>query len=120
MADSMSEIMNPNLRKQRDPSFPFAPRDWSRSEAQATANDEGLTLGDSHWETLSALQEYFSKNDTVQIRKLHDALEERFHAKGGLRFLYGLFPGGPVAQGCRIAGLQPPPGSTDASFGSVQ
>ena len=120
MADSMSEIMNPNLRKQRDPSFPFAPTDWSRSDAEVAAGDEGITLGDDHWETLRALQEYFSKNASIQVRELHDALEERFHTRGGLKFLYRLFPGGPVAQGCRIAGLQPPPGSTNASFGSVQ
>jgi len=67
-----------------------------------------------------ALQEYFAKNASVNVRHLHDALEEHFHGRGGLRFLYELFPGGPVAQGCRIAGLQPPAGSTDRSFGSVQ
>ncbi|MDH5470718.1 MAG: TusE/DsrC/DsvC family sulfur relay protein, partial [Gammaproteobacteria bacterium] len=29
-------------------------------------------------------------------------------------------PGGPIAQGCRIAGLVPPAGSKDSGFGSVQ
>ena len=29
MADSMSEVMNPNL-KQDDPDFPHAPAGWSR------------------------------------------------------------------------------------------
>ena len=116
----MKEIMNPNLRKEKDPAFPFAPSDWDRTTAEATASDEGIALGDDHWETLSALQEYFAKKKSAQVRELHDALEEKFHAKGGLKFLYGLFPGGPVAQGCRIAGLQPPAGSTNASFGSVQ
>ena len=120
MADSMSEIMNPNLRKEKDPAFPFAPSEWNRSSAEDQAREEGITLGDDHWEMLRALQEYFSKNRSVQIRELHDALEEKFHGKGGVKFLYGLFPGGPVAQGCRIAGLQAPPGSADRSFGSVQ
>ncbi len=120
MADSMSEIMNPNLRKEKDPAFPFAPSDWSKASAKKTAKKEGIKLSDDHWETLRALQEYFAKKKSAQIRELHDALEEKFHAKGGLKFLYGLFPGGPVAQGCRVAGLQPPPGSADQSFGSVQ
>jgi tRNA 2-thiouridine synthesizing protein E len=33
--------------------------------------------------------------------------------------LFEIIPGGPVAQGCRLAGLKPPPGSVDPSFGSV-
>jgi tRNA 2-thiouridine synthesizing protein E len=53
------------------------------------------------------------------MRELHDALDENFHGKGGLKYLYQLFPGGPVAQGCRIAGLKAPAGATDKSFGSV-
>lgn len=55
----------------------------------------------------------------IRRRALHDALEEKFHHKGGLKFLYTLFPRGPVAQGCRLAGLTPPPGSFDPSYGSV-
>ena len=120
MADTMSEVMNPNLRRDRDPTFPFAPGDWSKASAEKTASGEGVALDEDHWETLRALQEYFARKKSVQVRELHDALEEKFHAKGGLKYLYGLFPGGPVAQGCRIAGLQPPPGSSNASFGSVQ
>ena len=120
MADSMSEIMNPNLRKEKDPAFPFAPSEWSKGSAKKTAKGEGIKLGDDHWEAVRALQEYFSRNKSIQVRELHDALEEKFHGKGGLKYLYGLFPGGPVAQGCRIAGLQPPPGAADKSFGSVQ
>jgi tRNA 2-thiouridine synthesizing protein E len=56
----------------------------------------------------------------VNARELHDALEEKFHVKGGMRYLYVLFPGGPIAQGCRLAGLPTPTGAVDLSFGSVQ
>ena len=51
--------------------------------------------------------------------ELVDALDEKFHSKGGMKYLYRLFPSGPVAQGCRIAGIEPPSGSIDNSFGSV-
>ena len=50
---------------------------------------------------------------------LHDALDECFHQKGGLKYLYTLFPGGPIAQSCRLAGLKAPFIATDRSFGSV-
>ena len=53
------------------------------------------------------------------MREIHDALEEKFHYKGGLKYLYDLFPGGPVAQGCKIAGLHIPAGATDKGFGSA-
>ena len=69
----------------------------------------------------SALQDYYVRHGPkrINIRELHDALEERFYHKGGIKYLYLLFPGGPVAQGCRIAGLVPPAGAADKGFGSV-
>ncbi len=120
MAESMREVMNPNLARKRDEAFPHAPEDWSRSQAEARAAEEGLELSADHWEEVAALHEYFDRNREVNIRELHDALDERFHARGGMKHLYRLFPGGPVAQGCRIAGLEAPAGSENSSFGSVQ
>lgn len=107
---------------EQDPQFPHAPAGWSREEAERLAQAEGLQLSDTHWRLVRALQEYFQRHaDTpnIQIRELHDALDETFHAEGGLKRLYELFPGGPVAQGCRIAGLKPPAGAVNPSFGSV-
>lgn len=101
--------------------FHFAPPDWTLQVAVEIARREGLELGADHWETLNALQEYYVRHEGAPIRRraLHDALEEKFHYKGGLRYLYTLFPGGPIAQGCRLAGLTPPAGAFDPSYGSV-
>ena len=101
--------------------FPYAPTDWTFQDGVAVAKQEGLELADDHWEAVRALQEYFARHSdkpVIHMRALHDALDEKFHIKGGIRYLYRLFPGGPVAQGCRIAGLQAP-GATDKSYGSV-
>jgi tRNA 2-thiouridine synthesizing protein E len=102
--------------------FPYAPAGWTPEIALNTARDEGLAPGDEHWEVVRALQEYFARHaeePMIHQRELHDALEELFHRRGGMRYLYSLFPKGPVAQGCRLAGLQAPAGSVDKGFGSV-
>src|ERR1700690_411198 len=102
--------------------FPHAPSDWSPDKAVEVAKAEGLTLTDDHWEVIQGLHEYFARHGdaaSIHIRELHDALDEHFHARGGLKALYLLFPGGPVAQGCRVAGLKSPYFATDTTYGSV-
>jgi len=121
MPSLMDEIVGGGKPPAPDPRFPHAPEGWTPARAAETARSEGLELGDGHWEAVRALQEYYARHEahTVQLRGLHDALGEKFHRLGGLRYLYTLFPGGPVAQGCRIAGLTAPAGATDRGFGSV-
>lgn len=101
--------------------FPDAPLDWTPQTAEFIAQQEGITLTPDHWEALRALQEYAVRNAAHGIhgRALHDALDEHFHLQGGIKFLYRIFPGGPIAQGCRLAGLQVPASARDNSFGSV-
>lgn len=97
-----------------------APHNWDAQEAERLAAEQGLSLTEQHWDAIVGLQEYFSKHEFAQKRReLTDALEEKFHHQGGMKYLYRLFPKGPVAQGCVLAGLQPPAGSIDRSFGSV-
>lgn len=121
MAEHMSEVMNPSAVR-RDPDFPNAPPDWSRDEAAKQAAQEGLELTEEHWEIIRALQEYYHRHEDagrISLREIHDALDERFHSRGGRKHVYELMPGGPVAQGARLAGLQPPAEVANASFGSV-
>ncbi len=99
--------------------FSHAPHGWNTAMAIQTAQDNQLELTADHWEAIKGLQEYFAKHDFGKRRELVDALEEKFHNKGGMKYLYRLFPSGPVAQGCVIAGIEPPSGSIDQSFGSI-
>ena len=105
-----------------DPDFPHAPLDWTREDAMEVAREEKLALTENHWETIRALQAYYASHEdeaTINLRNLHDALDEHFHQQGGLKFLYTLFPGGPIAQSCRLAGLKAPFIASDRSFGTV-
>jgi tRNA 2-thiouridine synthesizing protein E len=102
--------------------FPHAPAGWSPEIGLETAREEGVKFGADHWIVILALQEFFSRHDDrkrMNRRALHDALNEKFHQKGGLGYLYQLLPQGPIAQGCRLAGLQAPEGSVDLSYGST-
>ena len=121
MTSLMDAIVGRDTDADKDPRFPHAPEGWTPVAAAEAARKEGLELGEEHWEALRALQEFYARHDptTVHLRELHDALDEKFHRQGGIKHLYVLFPGGPVAQGCRIAGLQAPAGATDKGFGST-
>lgn len=100
-------------------SFPNAPSDWDIRSAETTASEDGIKMTDDHWELIRALQEYYKKVEFPNLRQIKDALDEKFHSRGGMKYLYQIIPGGPVAEGCRLAGLQVPAGAVDKSFGSV-
>jgi len=103
----------------RVPDFPNAPNNWSIKKASTVAGSHDIVMGPDHWEIVLCLQEYFSRNENYNRRELTDALEEFWHPQGGLKALYLLFPGGPIAQGCEIAGIPVPAGTVDKSFGST-
>lgn len=120
MTDSRDDILHPRTNETYH-EFPQAPATWSPEVAQKEADRLGLALTDDHWVVIRALQEYYARHDDrINVRELLDALDEKFHRKGGLKYLYLLLPGGPVAQGCSLAGLHVPAGAVDKGFGSVQ
>lgn len=100
--------------------FPYAPPEWNLEKAVELAKADGITLNEEHVKVLLDLQDYFFHHEErINLRELHDALEEEFHIDGGIKHLYQLFPGGPIAQGCRIAGLEVPAYAQDNNFGTV-
>lgn len=117
-----SDINKLTRERTVDPEFPNAPEEWTKREALDIARAEGLKLTEEHWEAVRALQSYYARHEDqarISPRDLHDALDEHFHPQGGIKHLYLLFPGGPIAQGCRLAGLKAPFMASDQSFGSV-
>jgi tRNA 2-thiouridine synthesizing protein E len=113
------DILPPGAATESDPSFRDAPENWTPAYAQALAAEAGLTLTEDHWEVIRVLQGCYKDEVAPRIRLLRDALEARFASKGGMKYLFGILPGGPIAQGCGLAGLKPPHGARDLSFGSV-
>jgi TusE/DsrC/DsvC family sulfur relay protein len=115
----MYRILHPSMEASADRSFRDAPDDWTPSHAEAQAAAAGLTLTEDHWEVIRVLQGCYRDEISPRIRLLRDALEMRFTGKGGMKYLFEILPGGPIAQGCALAGLKPPHGARDLSFGSV-
>ncbi len=95
--------------------------EWSHEAAARVAEAEGLRLTDAHFQVLDFLREHAIHHGGLgqEAHRVLRVLEDRFAAQGGGRWLYTLFPGGPVRQGMRIAGLPPAPHDADPSFGSV-
>jgi tRNA 2-thiouridine synthesizing protein E len=94
---------------------------WDESAARRLAAEEGIDLSDSHWEVLECLRKFYVENGMPEHSlRLTQWLSEEFATKGGLKYLYSLFPNGPVRTGNKIAGLPVPKDSVDPSFGSVR
>ncbi len=85
--------------------FPNAPQTWDTGYAEKCAREEGIILENDHWLIIRILQQCFALTPYPCIRKLHEMFDKELAQKGGLRYLYSLFPGSPVTQGCKIAGL---------------
>lgn len=93
---------------------------WSEQIAQELAGEEGVALSKEHWDIIHFLRDHYQRcGPCPNGRAVLGLLEDNFSQQGGKRYLYHLFPRGPVVQSCKIAGLPLPPYSVDASFGSV-
>ena len=93
---------------------------WDISVVKKLAASENIELTDEHLEVLGYLRRTYKKHG--QIRKAHSltqALATQFASKGGTKYLYMLFPEGPVSQGCKLAGIPAPSDSRDNSFGTM-
>lgn len=94
---------------------------WSPLFANRQAQAEGIFLSDEHWAIINYLRErYREHGDPKNAREILKDLEEKFTDGHGRGILYEMFPGGPVSQASRFAGLPLPPYSSDPSFGTVE
>lgn len=121
MIDINKAVLDENFLKS-DPHDHLAELDeWSPEKARELAVQEGIELTDDHWQVIYMLRGHFraygrAHSGTMLLR----TLEAEFAEDGGGKFLFRLFPKGPVSQASRLAGLPLPPYASDPSFGSVQ
>ncbi len=113
---TMKDFTNPGSVS-HSPEFPDAPPAWSLAEARARARGMGLGLTAEHLEAVRVIQGAYRDEAVPPLRRLHEALEARFAARGGMKYLYGIFSGPPITRICLLAGVNPPPGASDTGFG---
>jgi tRNA 2-thiouridine synthesizing protein E len=85
-------------------------KQWSRMVADALAQRNGLSLTEEHWKIIQFVRDY---HDTYAIEPPMRALVKALPAQigkdaGNSRFLYQLFPEGPIKEASRYAGLPKP------------
>lgn len=86
------------------------PADWTPEVATFMAQRDGLELTPDHWAVLELFRQHHARFDIeppmrVLVRRARERLGPE---KGSSRYLYRLFPQGPVIQACRYAGLPRP------------
>jgi len=116
----INHIINDEARDRLDPEGNmYGLEHWSPLTAMEMAREEGLNeLTEAHWQVIYTLRTLFRENGrAANPREVMRVLEEDFHDEGGRRFLYEMFPKGPVSQGSRLAGVPAPPYAGEPSFG---
>ena len=93
--------------------------DWNRDKSADLTQYKGISMTDEHWTVISyPRNSYIYYGLPRYARTTARALNRKFSAQGGSKYLYGLFAGGPVTQGSRLANLRTPANATDVSFGT--
>ena len=102
-----------------DDEFTTFYKNWNENKATAMASTMGLDLTEAHWRVIKFIRlHYANVGPARHAREYAEVFNERFAEEGGSRFLYQLFPAGPVKQGCAIAGVPVPADAGDKAFGS--
>lgn len=99
---------------------PVSFEDWTEEDAVKLAKEENIILTDAHWSLVYFIRANFNEfGTTPTARQILKAMTEDVKDLGGRKYLYSLFPRGPVVQCTKIAGIPLPAHSLDLSFGSV-
>ncbi len=90
----------------------------ARKAIEARARERGIELTEDHWKVIDLVRiRYAQANGIPKAREIAEELWKLFEDKGGRKYLYEIFPEGPVNTAAELADLPKPLGATDPSFG---
>lgn len=85
------------------------PETWSPDIARSMAARDGIALSEDHWWLIDFVREYHERyGNPPLMRTLVAASKDSGRSADGSRFLYRLFPDGPVRLACKYGGLPKP------------
>jgi tRNA 2-thiouridine synthesizing protein E len=85
-------------------------KDWSKDWAKQMADEDKLQLTDKHWQIIHLVRQiYLDTETTPPMRLLIKAIRVNLSEDmANSRYLYQLFPDGPVRLACKYGGLPKP------------
>lgn len=82
---------------------------WSKELASKLAESDHIKLSEDHWLVIHAVREIYKiTGETPPMRLLIKELNKRIETEVNSRFLYRLYPDGPVRLASKHAGLPKP------------
>ena len=97
---------------------PLVRSEW-RDEIRGRAESLGMELTREHWEVIEfVLDVYNHCMECRTARQMSNLLAEEFKGRGGRRYLYQLFPRGPVRQIHELVEMPELQYEVDTGFGT--
>lgn len=103
----MTQIDDPQMPTLDVDGYLVDPAQWTPQVAEQLAREEGIVLGDDHWQVIEFMRDWLTERgvapDARHVMKLLGGDRDT-----GRALLFALFPYGYVKQACRIAGMRRP------------
>lgn len=114
----MSIAVNNKIIQTDAEGYLINPQDWNEEVAEAMAfqqtQQDHVKLTDEHWGLITYVRDYFAENKVHPsmhklVMTLGKNIGKHFHDhKAYEKYLYELFPHGPIPELCKLAGLSKP------------
>lgn len=95
---------------------------FDKEEVEERAKKLGIILTEEHWEAINFVKNFYDyhEDEQLQVKDYNNAIKGKYASQGGLKYLYRLFPNGPVNTMTQLAGIPPVKSTQNLSSGSVQ
>lgn len=80
---------------------------FDRQEVEQRARKIGIHLTDKHWEVIDFVNKFYDyhEDEELKVGDYSNALKGKYSTQGGLKYLYSLFPDGPINTVTQLAGI---------------
>ncbi len=101
------------------PPLPVLKTEQVYASINQKADELGLSLNDQQWDVINFVMDFYEIcDDCKNARKLADIMQEEYAVQGGRKYLYQLFPKGPINTIHDLVDLPNLRNETDKSFGT--